>query len=80
MSYEEIESYTSHAGVMAGRAADNISVIQGLLWEIKVRYGDNPGRSMVEKTDRLIATACGELQKALDGLARVKEEMKQYRQ
>ena len=51
MSYEDIETFTSHASSMINRASGNISVIQSLLWEIKVRYMDDPNKDLVSKTN-----------------------------
>lgn len=79
MSYEEIESYSSHASSMVSRASDNISVIQSLLWEIKVRCQDSPHRDMVKKTNDSIEMSRDELKKALADLDILSEEMKMYK-
>lgn len=79
MSYEEIESYSSHASSMVSRASGNISVIQGLLWEIKVRCQDSPNRDMVKKTNDSIEMSRDELKKALADLDMLSEEMKMYK-
>ena len=78
MSYEDIETFTSHASSMINRASGNISVIQSLLWEIKVRYMDDPNKDLVSKTNNYIEITREELQKTLKNLDRVSEEMKRY--
>lgn len=78
MSYEDIETFTSHASSMINRASGNISVIQSLLWEIKVRYMDDPNKNLVSKTNNYIEMTREELQKTLKDLDRVSEEMKRY--
>ena len=78
MSYEDIETFTSHASSMINRASGNISIIQSLLWEIKVRYMDDPNKDLVSKTNNYIEMTREELQKTLNGLDRVSEEMKRY--
>lgn len=78
MSYEEIESYSSHASSMVSRASGNISMLQGLLWEIKVRYQDDPNKDLVEKTRSFIDMTREELSKAAADLDRISEEMKRY--
>ncbi len=78
MSYEDIETFTSHASSMINRASGNISVIQSLLWEIKVRYMDDPNKDLVSKTNNYIEITREELQKTLKDLDRVSEEMKRY--
>ena len=78
MSYEDIETFTSHASSMINRASGNISVIQSLLWEIKVRYMDDPNKDLVSKTNNYIEMTREELQKTLNDLNRVCEEMKRY--
>ena len=78
MSYEDIETFTSHASSMINRASGNISIIQSLLWEIKVRYMDDPNKDLVSKTNNYIEMTREELQKTLNDLDRVSEEMKRY--
>lgn len=78
MSYEDIETFTSHASSIINRASGNISVIQSLLWEIKVRYMDDPNKDLVSKTNNYIEMTREELQKTLNDLDRVSEEMKRY--
>ena len=78
MSYEEIESYSSHASSMVSRASGNISMLQGLLWEIKVRYQDDPNKDLVEKTKSFIDMTREELGKATADLDKISEEMKRY--
>lgn len=78
MSYEEIESYSSHASSMVSRASGNISMLQGLLWEIKVRYQDDPNKDLVEKTRSFIDMTREELGKAAADLDTISEELKQY--
>ena len=78
MSYEDIETFTSHASSMINRASGNISVIQSLLWEIKIRYMDDPNKDLVSKTNNYIEMTREELQKTLNDLDRVSEEMKRY--
>ena len=78
MSYEDIETFTSHASSMINRASGNISVIQSLLWEIKVRYMDDPNKDLVSKTNNYIEMTREKLQKTLKDLDRVSEEMKRY--
>ena len=78
MSYEDIETFTSHASSMTNRASDNISVIQSLLWKIQVRYMDDPNKDLVSKTNNYIEMTREELQKTLKDLDRVNEEMKRY--
>ena len=78
MSYEDIETFTSHASSMINRASGNISVIQSLLWEIKVRYMNDPNKDLVSKTNNYIEMTREELQKTLNDLDRVSEEMKRY--
>ena len=78
MSYEELESYSSHASSMVSRASGNISMLQGLLWEIKVRYQDDPNKDLVEKTRSFIDMTREELSKAAADLDKISEEMKRY--
>lgn len=78
MSYEEIESYSSHASSMVSRASGNISMLQGLLWEIKVRYQDDPNKDLMEKTRSFIDMTREELSKAAADLDRISEELKMY--
>lgn len=78
MSYEELESYSSHASSMLSRASGNISMLQGLLWEIKVRYQDDPNKDLVEKTRSFINMTREELGKATADLDKISEELKQY--
>ena len=78
MVYDETESFTSHASSMVSRASNNISMIQSLLWEIKVRYMDDPNRDTVEKTNEFISMAREQLQKAISDLDSLGEEMKRY--
>lgn len=78
MSYEEIESYSSHASSMVSRASGNISMLQSLLWEIKVRYQDDPNKDLVEKTRSFIDMTREELSKAAADLDKISEEMKRY--
>ncbi len=78
MLYEEIESYSSHASSMVSRASDNISMLQGLLWEIKVRYQDDPNKDLVKKTRSFIDMTREELSKATADLDKINEEMKRY--
>lgn len=78
MSYEELESYSSHASSMVSRASGNISMLQGLLWEIKVRYQDDPNKDLVEKTRLFIDMTREELSKAAADLDKISEEMKRY--
>ena len=78
MSYEEIESYSSHASSMVSRASGNISMLQGLLWEIKVRYQDDPNKDLVKKTRSFIDMTREELSKATADLDKINEEMKRY--
>lgn len=78
MSYEEIESYSSHASSMVSRASGNISMLQGLLWEIKVRYQDDPNKDLMEKTRSFIDMTREELSKAAADLDKISEELKQY--
>ena len=78
MSYEEIESYSSHASSMVSRASGNISMLQSLLWEIKVRYQDDPNKDLVEKTRSFIDMTREELNKAAADLDKISEEMKRY--
>lgn len=78
MSYEEIESYSSHASSMVSRASGNISMLQSLLWEIKVRYQDDPNKDLVEKTKSFIDMTREELSKAAADLDKISEELKQY--
>lgn len=78
MSYEELESYSSHASSMVSRASGNISMLQSLLWEIKVRYQDDPNKDLVEKTRLFIDMTREELSKAAADLDKISEEMKRY--
>ncbi len=78
MLYEEIESYSSHASSMVSRASGNISMLQGLLWEIKVRYQDDPNKDLVKKTRSFIDMTREELSKATADLDKINEEMKRY--
>lgn len=78
MSYEELESYSSHASSMVSRASGNISMLQGLLWEIKVRYQNDPNKDLVEKTRSFIDMTREELSKAAADLDKISEEMKRY--
>ena len=78
MSYDELESYSSHASSMLSRASGNISMLQGLLWEIKVRYQDDPNKDLVEKTRSFINMTREELGKAAADLDKISEELKQY--
>lgn len=78
MLYEEIESYSSHASSMVSRASDNISMLQGLLWEIKGRYQDDPNKDLVKKTRSFIDMTREELSKATADLDKINEEMKRY--
>ena len=78
MSYEEIESYSSHASSMVSRASGNISMLQGLLWEIKVRYQDDPNKDLMEKTRSFIDMTREELSKAAADLDKISEELKRY--
>lgn len=78
MSYEEIESYSSHASSMVSRASGNISMLQDLLWEIKVRYQDDPNKDLMEKTRSFIDMTREELSKAAADLDRISEELKRY--
>lgn len=78
MSYEEIESYSSHASSMVSRASGNISMLQGLLWEIKVKYQDDPNKDLMEKTRSFIDMTLEELSKAAADLDKISEELKQY--
>lgn len=78
MLYEEIESYSSHASSMVSRASGNISMLQGLLWEIKVRYQNDPNKDLVKKTRSFIDMTWEELSKATADLDKINEEMKRY--
>lgn len=78
MIYDEIESFTSHAWTMVTRAASNITCIENLLWEIKVKYDDDPYNGKVKETNICIATTREQLQKALSDLDNISEEMKRY--
>jgi len=78
MLYEEIESYSSHASSMVSRASGNISMLQGLLWEIKVKYQDDPNKDLVKKTRSFIDMTREELSKATADLDKINEEMKRY--
>ena len=79
MTYDDINFLTSHAWTMATRAASNITNIENLLWDIKVRYSDAPNRRKVEETNTIIAMTREQLKKALAGLDQISEEMKTYR-
>ena len=79
MSYEDIETFTSHASSMINRASGNISVIQSLLWKIKVRYMDDPNKDLVSKTNNYIEMTREEMKKALADLDILSEEMKIYK-
>lgn len=78
MTYDEINSLTSHARTMATRAASNISGIETHLWDIKVKYADAPHRRKVEETNSCIANTREQLLKALTDLDQISEEMKRY--
>jgi len=79
MTYDEINSLTSHAWTMATRAASNITNIENLLWDIKVRYSDEPHRRKVEEANASIALVREQLKKTLADLDQISEEMKRYR-
>ena len=78
MTYDETNSLTSHAWTMATRAASNISCIETHLWDIKVKYADDPHRRKVEEANNCIAKAREQLMKALSDLNLINDEMKRY--
>ena len=49
MTYDDIQSYTSHAGVFLHRAAQSMNLIDSIFWDIKVKCRERPYKQDVQR-------------------------------
>lgn len=78
MHIDDIKNITSHASVMAEKAAANIGLLDTMLWYIKVNYNDDPLKKDVLKANGYIENIREQLNKALVDVDLISEEMKRY--
>lgn len=79
MTYDDINSYTSHAGVFLHRAGQLMTSADTLFWNVKIRQADDPHRKDVARMDELLTDIGSCLDAVQEDLNALLEEMKNYR-
>lgn len=79
MSYDDINSYTTHAGMLTRRADGLLTAIDTAFWNMKIRNADWVSANDANKARELIAEVENRLKDALKDLDVIKEEMKMYK-
>lgn len=78
MKYDDINSYTSHAGVFLRKAEQLMSSVDTALWNAKIRDADDPIRKDVTRMNQMLDEIGSCMEAALKDLNVLKEEMKMY--
>ena len=78
MTYDDIQSYTSHAGVFLHRAAQSMNLIDSIFWDIKVKCADRPYKQDVQRLASAMKDFLDEMKAAKTDYLAIAEELKAY--
>ena len=78
MTYDDIQSYTSHAGVFLHKAAQSMNLIDSIFWDIKVKCRDRPYKQDVQRLASAMKDFLDEMEAAKTDYLAIADELKAY--
>lgn len=79
MTYNDVNSYTSHAGVFARKAESLFRLLDSELWEAKIRHADRITKQAADELNMIVEEIDKSLKACLKDLEPLREEIKIYK-